>query len=57
MDSTNSINDTVIEMKKKAIDFAWDNGPKILSALAILVVGLIIAGCPTNPGGWVVVVR
>lgn len=46
MDGTNSvvvINSTVEKVKSKVIDFAFDNGPRILSAILILVVGVIIA--------------
>lgn len=45
MNGTNNlaaINSTVNQIKSKAIDFAFDNGPKIITAIVILVVGFII---------------
>ena len=38
-----AINDQVNKFKDKAVDFCWANGPKIISALAIMVVGFMIA--------------
>jgi small conductance mechanosensitive channel len=46
MDGTNSviaINSTVEKVKSKVIDFAFDNGPKILTAILIVIVGVIVA--------------
>jgi small conductance mechanosensitive channel len=40
MDDPNAL---INKIKGKVIDFAFENGPKILSAMAILVVGLLIA--------------
>jgi small conductance mechanosensitive channel len=38
------MNDTVNKVKDKVIDFAFDNGPKIVAAVLILVAGSIVAG-------------
>src|ERR1700761_6841943 len=45
MDTTNllAFNPTVDKVKSKVIDFAFDNGPKIIAAIVILVVGVILA--------------
>ena len=46
MDATNAvqnINTTIDKLKDKAIDFGFQNGPKIVSALVILVVGVLVA--------------
>jgi small conductance mechanosensitive channel len=49
MDATNitsnlpSINPTVDKVRDKAIDFAFENGPKILAAIIIVIVGWIVA--------------
>jgi small conductance mechanosensitive channel len=44
--SVQSINTTIDKLKDKAIDFGFQNGPKIVSALVILIVGVFI-------GRWV----
>lgn len=46
MSGTNNlaaINTTVDQIKNKAIDFAFDNGPKIITAVVIIVLGVIAA--------------
>lgn len=45
MNGTNTIaiNATVDKIKSKVIDFAFDNGPKIITAVLIVIIGVIVA--------------